>query len=127
MSSFGFEQPSLLQRLHALVPGDLDALDFGVIGFDLDGIVRQYNRTESSSAGLSPDAVIGRPLFTAIAQCMNNYLVALRFDRADAAGEALDDTIDYVLTWRMRPTKVRLRMLSEPGSPLRYVLLKRVE
>jgi hypothetical protein len=57
---------------------------------------------------------------------MNNFLVAQRFENADLANEALDDTIDYVLTWRMRPTKVRLRMVSEPGASLRCILVLRV-
>jgi len=37
----------------------------------------------------------------------------------------LDETIDYVLTLRMRPVKVALRLLSTPGNATRYVLVKR--
>ena len=31
--------------------------------------------------------------------------------------------MDYVLTWKMRPTKVQLRLLADPGSALRYIAL----
>lgn len=104
---------------------DLDGLDFGVIGFDAQGVVRRYNAVEQRSTGLHPERTIGHLLFTEIAQCMNNFLVAQRFEDADAAGRALDDTIDFVLTWRMRPTTVKLRMLSSPATATRYVLLQR--
>jgi hypothetical protein len=56
---------------------------------------------------------------------MNNFLVAQRFEDAAESGTALDDTIDYVLTLRMRPVKVRLRLLAEPSNPVRYVLVQR--
>jgi hypothetical protein len=56
---------------------------------------------------------------------MNNFMVAQRFEDAEDDGVALDDTIDYVLTLRMRPVKVKLRLLAEPGSDQRYVLVQR--
>lgn len=84
-----------------------------------------YNLPESRWSGLHPDEVIGRPLFTEIAQCMNNYLVAERFKQASANGVPLDVTIDYILTWRIEPTPVRLRLVMSPDSVLRYVLIHR--
>ncbi|MEM5734152.1 alpha/beta hydrolase fold domain-containing protein, partial [Shewanella algae] len=45
---------------------------------------------------------------------------------AAAAGEALDRTLPYVLTLRMRPTKVQLRLLAAASDELRYVLIKRL-
>jgi hypothetical protein len=69
--------------------------------------------------------VLGQPLFTNVAPCLNNFMVAQRFEDAQDEGCALDDTIDYVLTLRMRPVKVTLRLLAEPGSEQRYVLVQR--
>ncbi len=103
----------------------LDTLAFGVIGFDSQGVIQVYNAPESRWSGLRTDDVTGRPFFTEIAQCMNNYLVAQRFDDAASRGVPLDITIDYVLTWRMDPTPVKLRLLSSPGSAMRYVLILR--
>lgn len=117
------------QQLHTLLEqagdAELDALDFGVIGFDAEGVVRRYNAFESKAAGLSPERVLGHALFTVVAPCMNNFMVAQRFDDAQQAGSVLDDTIDYVLTLRMRPVKVRLRLLARPGAARRYVLVNR--
>lgn len=121
-----FEQDHLLDPLHALDDAALDPLPFGVIGFDAEGVVRRYNAHEARSTGLHPERVIGRPLFTDIAQCMNNYLVAQRFDDAAVEGRPLDALVDFVLTWRMKPTPVAMRLLSAPGCALRYVLIHRL-
>lgn len=121
-----FTDDKVLSSLERASDGDLDGLGFGVIGFDAEGIVRRYNTFESTAAGLSLPRVIGHPLFTVVAPCMNNFLVAQRFEDAVASAQPLDATIDYVLTLRMRPTRVKLRLLSRPGAPLRYVLVHRV-
>jgi photoactive yellow protein len=120
-----FDEPALLQRLDPLTEAELDGLDFGVIGFDAQGTVRRYNTYESQAAGLSPSRVLGYALFTAVAPCMNNYLVAQRFEDAADADSELDATIDYVLTLRMRPVKVQLRLLAAPRAGYRYVLVRR--
>ncbi len=125
MNALAFDQPDLDQRLAALTDEQLDELGFGVIGFDEASVVRRYNRFESQAAGLSPQSVVGQPFFTSVAPCMNNFMVAQRFDDAQGDGTALDETIPYVLTLRMRPTRVRLRLLALPGAATRYVLVQR--
>lgn len=124
-ADLSFASPDLRAHLACLMPEDLDRLDFGVIGFDADTTVRQYNRTESEAAGLTPQRVLGQPLFTNVAPCLNNFMVAQRFEDAIDDTSSLDDTIDYVLTLRMRPVKVKLRLLADPGSAMRYVLVQR--
>ena len=78
-----------------------------------------------SQKRLSPQRVLGHSLFTVVAPCMNNFMVAQRFEDAAAAGEPLDAVVDYVLTLRMRPVKVKLRLLALPGQAMRYVLIER--
>ena len=123
--SFAVDHPEALVRLDALDEAALDELEFGVIGIDAGGVVRRYNAFESKLAGLAPHRVLGHPLFTVVAPCMNNYLVAQRFDDAAADDTRLDATLDYVLTLRMRPIKVKLRLLASPGAPMRYLLVNR--
>jgi photoactive yellow protein len=124
-TALSFTTPALLEQLAQLSADQLDELDFGVIGFDADTNVCRYNRTESEAAGLTAPRVLGQPLFTNVAPCLNNFLVGQRFEDAEDGDTALDDTIDYVLTLRMRPIKVKLRLLAEPGSAVRYVLVQR--
>jgi photoactive yellow protein len=120
-----FNQASIADRIEALDDTQLDSLEFGVIGFDADTAVRCYNAFESKLAGLAPHRVLGHALFTAVAPCMNNFLVAQRFEDAAASATSLDATIDYVFTLRMRPAKVTLRLLASPALALRYVLVNR--
>ena len=124
-TALSFTTPALLDQLAQLNAELLDQLDFGVIGFDAETNVCRYSRTESEAAGLTPPRVLGQPLFTNVAPCLNNFMVAQRFEDAEDGNTALDETIDYVLTLRMRPIKVKLRMLAEPGSAVRYVLVQR--
>ena len=125
VQDLAFTDPALAGHLATASDSDLDQLDFGLIGFDAEGIVRRYNATESRMAGLTPQRVLGSPLFTVVAPCMNNFMVAQRFEDAAAAGAVLDDTIDYVLTLRMRPVRVKLRLLADPAQATRYVLVQR--
>ncbi len=120
-----FQDAHLPAFLGQATDAALDELDFGVIGFNATGVVRRYNAFESKAAGLSPDRVLGHPLFTLVAPCMNNFMVAQRFEDAATAGTPLDATIDYVLTLRMRPVKVKLRLVATPGAACRYVLVQR--
>ena len=124
-SQLDFDQADLHAHLDALDDDALDQLGFGVIGIDAAGVVNRYNTYESNFAGLGKPRVLGHPLFTAVAPCMNNFMVAQRFADAADAATTLDATIDYVLTLRMRPVKVKLRLLAAPGLAGRYVLVRR--
>lgn len=120
-----FDQVDLGQEIDRLDQPELDQLDFGVIGFDAATVVEVYNSFESKCAGLSTERVINQPFFTAVAPCMNNFMVAQRFEDAATSDTALDVTVDYVLTLRMRPVKVRLRLLAGQNLSRRYVLVFR--
>ncbi|KQN94436.1 phosphonate transporter [Sphingomonas sp. Leaf231] len=116
----GFQDVAL-NDLEAMSVGERDAMPFGIVGFGADTIVQTYNATEARMSGLDPSTVIGVPFFDAVAQCMNNFMVAQRFEDEPR----LDAIIPYVLTLRMRPTKVRLRLLADPDAARRYILIER--
>jgi photoactive yellow protein len=122
--TLSFAAPDLGAHLDSLTAEQLDQLDFGVIGFDAEANVQRYNVAESQAAGLSPQRVLGQPIFTNVAPCLNNFMVAQRFEDAQADEAELDATIDYVLTLRMRPVKVALRLLARPASAMSYVLVQ---
>ena len=121
-----FTQVDILESVDGISDAAADELTFGLIGFDDGNIVRRYNAWESKASGLSTANVVGRDLFKAVALCMNNFMIAQRFEDAASDGTVLNATIDYVLTFRMRPTKVKLRMLAAPGAAYRYVLIHRL-
>lgn len=122
ISSVAFGAPDLLARLHELrdEPERYNALPFGLVVMDLDGTVVVYNDAEARLAGISADVVIGLEFFTDVAPCTNNYLVAGRFDEE----EQLDATIDYVFTVKMKPTRVRLRMIKDEPAGRQYLAVQ---
>lgn len=110
-----------LNNLEDMQLDQLDVLPFGVVGLSSDGMVELYNATESRMAGIAADSIMGTAFFLTTAQCMNNFMVAQRI--ADEA--ELDATLPYVLTFRMRPTPVTLRLLKGPSSKRSYLLIQR--
>jgi photoactive yellow protein len=122
-----FSHPELLERLNAMDDAELDAMPFGVIGFGLDAECRvlRYNATESQGAGMPPTRVLGLQLFSVVAQCLNNYMIAQRFEDALAQGTRLDETLNWVFTLRMRPTPVVLRLMASPTLNMRFVAVQR--
>jgi len=68
---------------------------------------------------------MGQHAFVELAPCLNNCLVAGRFEEAQDQAQALDETLPYVLSFRMRPTRVQMRLLSSPDQPLRFILVQR--
>ena len=116
---------SLGQTLDKLTESELDTLNFGVIGFDKEGLVKVYNEYESKVAGLSLESVIDSDLFNSVAPCMNNFMVAQKFEDALEESSQLDHVMDYVLTLKMKPTRVKLRLLSNPQLAYSYVVILR--
>ncbi len=116
-----FTDPDLLEQLKAADDAFFDALPFGVVAMAEDGKVTSYNRSESKLSGLTPANVVGRHFFSGVAPCMNNFMVAHRFETEPA----LDDVIDYVFTLRMQPTAVRLRLLKQPDGRRMYLVVER--
>jgi photoactive yellow protein len=112
-----FDAVELQAALDAMTSEQLDELAFGLIAMDRSGVVVAYNTFESSRAGIARGEVLGRHFFESVGPCMNNYLVAQRF----LDEPSLDDVLDYVFTFRMVPTPVRLRLLAQPSSERRYV------
>ena len=125
MDQINFDSQGLGQALSQINNEQLNALKFGVIGFDNDCIVKIYNSHESEMTGLSYENVIDADLFSSVAPCMNNFLVAQKFEDAIDEKVELDETIDFVLTLKMKPTRVKLRLISAPQLPYNYVIILR--
>lgn len=116
-----FDDDDILSKLERASATDKDSADFGIIELDVEGKVTGYNPFESRLSGLSPERVLGHHFFTAVAPCTNNFMVAQRFeDEAE-----LDAVIDYVFTLKMKPTKVKLRLLRSARTARRYLLVRR--
>jgi photoactive yellow protein len=116
-----FADPGLLDALESAPLDGLDDFGFGLIVMDRDGRVLGYNQAESKLSGLPAGEVTGRSFFVEIGPCTNNYLIAQRYQDSASQETSLDEQLDYVFTYRMAPTPVRLRLLARQGSPRQYL------
>lgn len=114
-----FESPTLLADLERATASELDDAGFGVIRMDRDGVVLNFSRRESQLSGLSAHSVLGRNFFIEVAPCTNNFMVAERY----AEPGDLDEGLDYVFTYRMKPRKVRLRLLKRVDGAEQYLVV----
>ncbi len=116
-----FTDPGLFDWLNSATVIELDTAPYGVIAMSLDGTVEAYNLAESKLAGLTPERVIGKNFFSSVAPCTNNFMVAHRFQTETD----LDAVIDYVLTLRMMPKKVHMRMLRRHDASRMFLVIQR--
>jgi len=122
--SWGFDDGGLLDALERTSLDGIDAIGFGLIVMDRSGGVIGYNAAESRLSGLSRETVTGRNFFTDVGPCTNNYLIAQRYADCGELDAELDEQLDYVFTYRMAPTPVRLRLLARRGSPRHYLAVR---
>ncbi len=119
-SSLLFDQSDLLSALCSVNSEEYDRAPFGIVAMGLDSIVTSYNAWESQLSGLRPTAVLGRHFFTEIAPCTNNFMVALRYEEVD-----LDEVLNYVFSYRLRPVAVRLRLLKSSAAVRQFLVVER--
>ncbi len=115
------EQHDLFQALEALENHAYDEFDFGLIKMDRKGNVLAYNKWEAQLAANNQEAVIGKNFFTQIAPCTNNFMVSEKYGLFQGQ---LDETMDYVFTYRIKPTPVRLRLLAHESSNNQYLAVQ---
>jgi photoactive yellow protein len=117
---WAFDEPGLLNALEEIPLDGINEIGFGLIVMNRSGDVIGYNAFESKRSGLLVERVMGRNFFADVGPCTNNYLVAQRFADCDE----LDEQLDYVFTFRMAPTPVRLRLLARAGSLRQYLAVR---
>mgnify|MGYP006144729617 CR=1 FL=1 len=116
------EADTSISHLATLSDDELDALPYGAIGIDDDGVVTRYNQTEANFSNQSADQVIGQNFFTKIAPCTNNRLVFGAFREGIASGK-LDVKIPYTFTYVMRPVNILMHIVRCEDSRTNWVLV----
>ena len=118
-----FDDPCIGEKLRRLQVDDLNALDFGIVVLDDDGVVQFYNRYESELSGVAPSDAVGRNFFTSLAPCSNNRIFLGRFRSGIESGD-LDERFTYTFTYKMRPTLVDIRLYRDE-SGTNWLLVKK--
>jgi photoactive yellow protein len=101
-----FDDANLLDWLDNAEAEDLDNLDFGVVRMNYENIVVDYNDAECKISGYNKINTIGKHFFEQIAPCLNNFMVSEKYKN-----DVLDETLPYIFTHIMKPTKVILRLI----------------
>lgn len=94
---------------------EADALAFGVIGLDRDGVVTDYNAAEASLSGLDRERVIGRNFFTEVAPCTLETEFEERWKQLREVGEGKDE-FTFVFRFSSGHKIVQVRALMKTGG-----------
>jgi photoactive yellow protein len=93
-----------------LTGAELDALPFGAIQLDANGIILTYNKAEERLAGRSASDVIGKHFFMDVAPCtrVKRFFGAFQtgVDRHD-----LNEVFDFTFHFPSGTREVRIRMI----------------
>jgi photoactive yellow protein len=111
-----FVPDNMLSAMNQLTPPLADNLPFGVVKLDDHGSVIIYNKYNSKEfADFKPLSVVGKNYFTEVAPCSNNFIFSGRFKRGVAAKE-MNFVFDYVFTYKLAPTKVRVHLFRDSAG-----------
>lgn len=110
-----FDDPKLAARVEALPPAALDALPFGAIRVDADGVVQLYSAAERRLSGSGDRPRLGLHFFSAVASCMDTPAFRGRIDKALAAGR-LDLEFGWTGDFADAERGLRVRAQSAAGG-----------
>ncbi|ABE40562.1 hypothetical protein RPD_3338 [Rhodopseudomonas palustris BisB5] len=94
MNTVDFHDSDLARTIEQLAPEQIDALPFGVIKLDGNGIVTVFNRTEAIESGYKSRPALGLDFFLQVAPCMGQPEFRGRIEQARQLGR-----VDIELGW----------------------------
>lgn len=118
--AFDSNTEEILAFLESSNEEQLDLLPFGAIVMDPAGTVLHYNQYESNLSGIPRSETMGKNFFEHIAPCTKNPMIAEKFLKSS---ERLDETFRFIFTYRIKPTRVKLRLLTHPEIHRSYLLV----
>jgi len=115
-SPITIDMAGLAEAVERLPAEAVDALPFGSIKLDQDGVVSFYSAAESKLSGYGSRPALGKSFFVEMAPCMDTPAFRGRIERARAAGK-----YDLEFGWigdfsdRSRELRVRVMPASDGG------------
>ncbi len=119
-----FGANDLENKLAKMNASQIDELAFGAIELDNKGTILRYNQTEGAITGRSPEAVIGKNFFTAVAPCTNTPKFKGAFDKV--VSEKASVMLEYTFDYEMAPTKVKVHMKPALVGDSYWIFVKRL-
>jgi photoactive yellow protein len=102
---------------------EFDALHFGAIKLNQDGVILKYNAYEGKLSGRDPVEVVGKNFFTEVAPCTNVQEFAGRFREGVASGK-LYATFPYRFLFPGNYVDVEITMLSCKDGESAWIFVK---
>ena len=123
-SATTFVPAEVLAQAGTMNKPQADLCGFGCLQVDDAGRVVTFNKYLSEMSGVSPASAAGKNYFTQVNPCTNNPMFYGLFKRG-VANDALDEQFDYVFTYQMRPTNVRVHLFRDATSKANWVFVKK--
>jgi photoactive yellow protein len=80
------DAPPAVSMLDAMTVAQIDALPFGVIKLDRDGLVQRYSEVERQHSGYNLGSPVGLEFFSVVAPCMNTARIRGRIEQGICDG-----------------------------------------
>lgn len=110
-------------QLSGLNASSADSYPIGIVKLDDQGNIQLYNKYNTDKFLYAASEVIGKNYFTDIVPCANNFLFKGRFQRGVDTNE-LDTEFDYTFTYKITPTKVKVRLFRDATTKSNWVFIK---
>jgi photoactive yellow protein len=105
----------------------LDALPFGAIVVDLNGVIVAYNQYEARLARQDRDAVLGKNFFRDVAPCTSVRAFEGRMLSFAAGKEAVGERFNYFFPFAHGPVDVTITFLKLRGKDQILIAVERTE
>lgn len=113
--SVNYDEPQLAKAIENLPPSAVDALPFGAIRLNAQGVVTYYSEAERRLSGLGKRDPLGQDFFASLAPCMDNPDYRGRIEHALATGQ-LDLRFYHTGDFSDRTRELEVRVQSATGG-----------
>jgi photoactive yellow protein len=119
--------PSFIsQGVNTISEQELDALPYGVIQLDAEGMILRYNSYEATLSGLTKQKVVGKNFFKDVAPCTDIKDFCGRFLDGVAGGE-LHCTFRFHFAFKENPRDVTVTLFYNNRDETVWVLVQPFE
>ena len=119
----GFLSRAEMQGVEGLSENELNALPFGAIKLDREGVIQAFNAYESRLTGRAADRVLGRNFFTEVAPCTNVQAFAGKFREGVQRGD-LHEVFPYRFDFEMAPRDVTVTLFYSRITDAAWVFVR---
>lgn len=103
---------------------ELNALPYGVIIINQDGVISSYNDWEQQLSGKTPAEVIGKNFFTEVAPCTNVQEFGGRFTEFLKSNNGVE-SFEFLFRFPSRPVRVNIAFVKFGDDKLIRILVRK--